>query len=332
MKILKGVPFYCYHLDYDNLSFIERLVIKPKYEQPGFNQRMFNEDFPRVFHSARRQVNNMFNIESNDEGLIQKLLGNVHTRNRQHSVDETIRELIEEIAQSLVWFGKTHYFVHNICEQDKVFIRSLNPNGLFRFFSTFFQFVPKRLTFDINTDRESEMLPRELRVLDKTKVMYFEMPRSLRIMLSKQNRTLAVIDKHQFDSTKFIVRATHENPYPKYHFDFHIWENIQEQALYRATRKTGWNPRNYNSNKLSDFFLCYQLIKFRRNQFVLRDYILLQLSKELTKVGREQNLDFYITISPGSDLPQIHKLDELESKLSREEISFTEVLDYCHER
>ncbi|MCW0321665.1 hypothetical protein [Pantoea dispersa] len=330
MKILKGVPFYCYHLDYDYMSFIERLLIKPKYEQPGFNQGMFNEDFPRVFHSARRQVNNMFNIESNDEGLTQKLLGNVHTRNRQHSVDETIRELIEEIAQSLVWFGKTHYFVHNICEQDKVFIRSLNPNGLFRFFSVFFQFVPKRTESHI--DRENEMLPRELRILDKTKLMCFEMPRSLRIMLSKQNRILAVIDKHQFDSTKFFAQVTHENPYPKKHFDFHIWKNIQEQTLYRATRKTGWNARNYDSNKRSDFFLCYQLIRFRRNQLVLRDYILLQLGKELTKAGRELNLDFYVSISPGSNLPQIDELDDLEFKLSREEVSFTEVLDYCYER
>lgn len=330
MKILKGAPFYCYHLDYDYLSFIERLLIKPKYERPGFYQGMSNEDFPRVFHSARRQVNNMFNIESNDEGLTQKLLGNVHTRNRQHSVDDTIRELIEEIAQSLVWFGRTHYFVHNICEQDKVFIRSLNPNGLFRFFSAFFQFVPKRIESHI--DRENEMLPRELRILDKTKLMYFEMPRSLRIMLSKQNRILAVLDKHQFDSTKFFVQVTHENPYPKKHFDFHIWKNIQERTLYSATRKTGWNARNYDSNKRSDFFLCYQLIRFRRNQLVLRDYILLQLGKELTKAGRELNLNFYVSISPGSDLPQIDELDDLESKLSKEEISFTEVLDYCYER
>ncbi|MFP7607005.1 hypothetical protein [Serratia quinivorans] len=330
MKILKGVPFDCYHLDYDYLSFIERLLIKPKYEQPGFNQGMFNEDFPGVFHSARRQVNNMFNIESNDEGLTQKLLANVHTRNRQYSVDETIRELIEEIAQSLVWFGKTHYFVHNICEQDKVFIRSLNPNGLFRFFSVFFQFVPKRTESHI--DRENEMLPRELRILDKTKLMCFEMPSSLKRILSKQNRILAVIDKHQFDSTKFVAQVTHENPYPKKHFDFHIWKNIQEQALYRATRKTGWNARNYDSNKRSDFFQCYRLIRFRRNQLVLRDYILLQLGKEITKAGRELNLDFYVSISPGSDLPQIDELDVLESKLSREEVSFTEVLDYCYER
>lgn len=272
----------------------------------------------------------MFNIKSNDEALTQKLLGNVHTKNRQYSINDTIRELIEEIAQSLVWFGKAHYFVYNICEQDKVFIRSLNSSGLFRFFSVFFQFVPKRT--ENHVDKENKRLPRELRVLDKTKLICFEMPRSLRIMLSKQNRTLAIMDKYQFDNNKFIVQVTHENPYPKNHFDFRIWENIQEQALYRATRETGWNARNDDSNKRSDFFLCYQLIRFRRNQLVLRDYILLQLGKELTKVGYEQNRDFYVSISAGSDLPQIEELDTFESKLSREEVSFTEVLNYCYER
>ena len=42
--------------------------------------------------------------------------------------------------------------------------------------------------------------------------------------------------------------------------------------------------------------------------------------------------DFNVVISPTSVLPQIDKLDEMESLLSREEIDFTEVSDYYYER
>ncbi len=58
-------------------------------------------------------------------------------------------------------------------------------------------------------------------------------------MLSEQNRTLKIIDKHQFGVTNFYPQATYENPNPKSHFDFSIWKNTQEQALFRATRKPG---------------------------------------------------------------------------------------------
>ncbi|MCV5785031.1 hypothetical protein OFN20_29555, partial [Escherichia coli] len=85
-------------------------------------------------------------------------------------------------------------------------------------------------------------------------------------------------------------------------------------------------------SKCSDFFHYYRLIRFRRNQLILRDYILLQLGKELTRVGHRYNEDFNVVISPTSVLPQIDKLDEMESLLSREEIDFTEVSDYYYER
>lgn len=79
------------------------------------------------------------------------------------------------------------------------------------------------------------MLPRELRILDKNKLMRFEIPRSLRRMLSEQNRTLKIIDKHQFGVTNFYPQATYENPNPKSHFDFSIWK-IRKSKHYSELR------------------------------------------------------------------------------------------------
>lgn len=330
MKIIKNIPLYGYSVDPEQLSFVDRLLIKSKNERPGFYQRMFYEDFARVFNFVNHGDTNLFQVETNDEELIRKMFGNLQARYRKYSVDETIRELVEAVAQSLIWQGTAYYFVQNVPEQEKIHITPLVSDNIFCFFSVYFQYVPKRC--ERYLERDHEMLPRELRILDKNKLMRFEIPRSLRRMLSEQNRTLKIIDKHQFGVTNFYPQATYENPNPKSHFDFSIWKNTQEQALFRATRKTGWNGRNYDSSKCSDFFHYYRLIRFRRNQLILRDYILLQLGKELTRVGHRYNEDFNVVISPTSVLPQIDKLDEMESLLSREEIDFTEVSDYYYER
>ncbi|MCX5569003.1 hypothetical protein OSH07_07335 [Kaistia sp. K-TC2] len=158
------------------------------------------------------------------------------------------------------------------------------------------------------------------------------MPKAIRRMRPKQNRTLAVLDKHQFGVVDFQPQASHENPNPTNHFDFSVWRDTQERALYRSTRATGWNGRKYDSSKRSDFFDCHRLIRFRRNQLVLRDDILSQLSAGLTRVGKGYNANFSVQISRTDKLPSVAHLNELEARLTREEASFTEIIDYCFGR
>ena len=168
--------------------------------------------------------------------------------------------------------------------------------------------------------------------MDAAKVMRFDMPTSIKRMLSAQNRTLAVLDKYQFWENNFFPRATHENPNPTNYFDFNVWRDTQERALYRATRSTGWNGRKYGSSKRSDFFDCYRLIRFRRNQLLLRDDILNQLNRELSRVGKGYRTEFSVEISGTNELPSVAHLNELEVRLAREEVGFKEIIDYCYER
>jgi hypothetical protein len=151
-------------------------------------------------------------------------------------------------------------------------------------------------------------------------------------MLSAQNKVLAVLDKHQFGVSNFHPQATHENPNPTNHFDFHAWRDTQERAFYRATRSTGWSGRKYDSSKCSDFLNCHRLLRFRRNQLLLRDDILNQLSGELSRVGKGYNTDFSVEISCTDELPSVAQLNELEVRLAREEVGFNEIIDYCYKR
>ncbi|MFB5745295.1 hypothetical protein ACE38U_10455 [Cedecea sp. S5-13] len=330
MKIVKTLPFDRYYFADVNLSFIDRLFIKLKSERPTFNRSMFDQDFARIFCSSSRQSGNLFSIESNDDELTKKLFRYIKTRHRSHNIDKKMRELVEEIARSLVSFGTAYYFLHDFPEEENICIASFSGIGVFSFLNIYFQLVPQRC--EKNWNSEDREYPRELRILDRTKLMHFSMPRSIKRMLSEQNRTLAVLDGHQYDGTGFFPKATHENPNPKNDFDFCVWRDTQERALYRATRETGWNGRKYDSSKRSDFFVCHRLIRFRRNQLILRDYILELLGNEFTRIGRQYNAEFHVAISPTNALPKVDKLDDLEARLLKEEASFSEVFDFCYER
>ncbi len=328
MKIFRAEPSHWHRLCDVKIGLVDSLFVKREWLKQDFNRRMFDEDFARLFHSMNRRSDNLFEIVSNNDKLMQKLLGNVRTRYAPHSVNETIRELVEEIAQSLIWFGRAYYFLHDDREQEEVHVASFSSGGVVRLFGTHIQWVPKRR--ERHWDREDEELPREIRILDAAKVMRFDMPISIKRMLSAQNRTLAVLDKHQFGETNFHPQATHVNPNPTNHFDFRVWRDTQERALYHATRSTGWNGRKYDSSKCSDFFNCHRLIRFRRNQLLLRDDILSQLSSEFSRVGKGYKAEFSVEITGTDELPSIAYLNELEVRLAREEVGFNEIIDYCY--
>lgn len=330
MKIIKAEPMNRHQFHDVQLGLIDRLLLKSERERPDFNRRMFDEDFERLFRSTNRRGDNLFEIVSNDDGLAQRLLGNIETRYSPHPVDEAVRELVEEIAQSLIWSGTALYFLRDDTEQGKVYVASFSSDGVVRLFGTDIQWVPKRT--ERHWDRDDEELPREVRILDAAKVMRFVMPKSIKRMLSAQRRTLAVLDKHQFGATDFQPHATHENPNSTNHFDFRMWRDTQERALYRATRGTGWNGRKYDSSKRSDFFDCYRLIRFRRNQLMLRDDILRQLSIEFSRVGRRYKAKFSIEISGTEELPNVEHLNELEARLTSEDVQFSEIIDYHFKR
>jgi hypothetical protein len=331
MKIFRAEPSHWHQFRDEQIGLVDNLFIKCERQESDFNRRMFNEDFARLFHSLNRQSGNLFKIASNDDELMQKLLGNVKMRYAQYLVDETIRGLLEEIAHSLICFGKAYYFLYDNTEQEEIHVASFSSVGVVCLFGAHIQWVPKRR--ERHWDQDDKELPREIRILDASKVMRFDMPISIKRMLSAQNRTLAVLDKHQFWETNFHPQATHENPNPTNHFDFRAWRDTQERALYRATRSTGWNCRkNYDLSKRSDFFYCHRLIRFRRNQLLLRNHILNQLSSELSRVGKGYKAEFSVEISGTDELPSIAHLNELEVRLAREEVGFNEIIDYCYKR
>lgn len=332
MKIFNAKPLHQHHFHDLDFGFIDYLIVKRERERlPNLNRRMFDEDFARLFCIRNSQGGSLFEIVSNDNALTQRLLGNVKTGYEQYTIDETIRELLEEVTQSLIRSGRAFYSLYDDLDKEETHIVSFSSKGVVRVLDTHIQWVPRRRERHFGQDTE-ELLPREVRILDSTKVMRFDMPKSIKRILSTQSKTLSVLDKYKLGSIDLQSQATYENPNPINHFDFRAWNDMQERALYRSTRRTGWNGRKYDSPNSSDFFYCHRLIRFRRNQLLLRDDILNQLSRELSRVGKSYKAEFSVEISGSSELPSITQLNELEKRLEREQVEFAEITDYCLNR
>jgi hypothetical protein len=331
MKIFRAEPSNFSHIYNERLGFPDSLFFKTAQQRQGFYRRMFDEDFARLFRSHNRRTGNLFEVVSSDEGVMHKLLENIRTRYAPRSVDETVRELIENVAQTLIWSGKAYYFLYGDLDDETVHVVSFNSDGVFCLLGTYIQWVPKHVESRWNEDDIEH--PREIRILDSTKVLRFSMPSAIQRILRQQNKTLAVLDKLQFITpADFRLQATYENPNPTSHFDYKVWSDLQSRALYRATRGTGWNGRKYDSSKGSDFFDCHRLIRFRRNQILLRDEILKQLSTELSRVGKSLASGFSVKIFGTDQLPSLAALDELALGLAAESVGFKEIIDYCYKR
>jgi hypothetical protein len=330
MRVIRAEPSRNYHLRREQSGWIDKLFHKSEHEQPNFNRRMFDEDFARLFRSLNHRKENLFDVVSNDDALTQRLLANIGTRYRSQRIDENIHRWVEEIAQSLIRFGTAHYFLSEDSQNGDIHINWFSSRGIFRLFGTCFQWVPKRV--ERNWDRGDRIIPREIRILDRQKMMRFVMPAAVKRTLSAQSRTFAVIDKYQFTLGRFHPRATHENPNPTNYFDFNVWRNTMDRVFYRSTLGTGWHGRKYDSSKGSEFFSCHRMIRFRRNQLKLRDEIFRQLSTELSRVGKGFNPEFKLVLAGTAELPSVDHLNELEARLSREDVGFSEIIDYCLKR
>lgn len=330
MNIQRADPLNPYQFHEVQLGLVDQLFVKKERESRGFYQKMFDEDFARIFNTVSSNSDEILCINSTDDSLIEKLLANIKPRYHTRSKDETVRRLVEEIAQSLIRFGTAYHYLYDDSEQNQIHIVSINAVNVLHFLGFYFQWVPKRT--EKHWDRKDEQLPRELRLLNANKLLHFSMPAPINRVLAAQNKTLAVLDKHRFELNDFHTQSSYENPNPTSYFDYNIWNQNQERALFRATRSTGWNARNTSAVKCSDFFHCHRLIRFRRNQLILRDDILQQLSCELSRVGKGYNSDFMVQIATADNALNIAHLNKLEDQLHREEVGFTEVIDYCYEQ
>jgi len=326
MKISRDRPLVL-RGDNSDWNWIERRLFARRRAERSFYQHMFREDMLLGFSVMGSREAPPFQLESTSPELTEQLLTKV-TRRYRPRLQELLVELVGEIAESFLARGKSFYWVMHDQKGWPSRLIDISNQRVFSFFSHVIQYSPPgRKLLDDYSEVSSQ---REIRVLDRRRLLIFKLPRPIWLKIARQNRVLRALDNSGSRvPIAFQPKVTHENPNVTTHFNFAQWRTLQDFALYRGTRETGWNGRTSNDEKRSDFFDCVRLLRFRRLQLSLRDAILQQLSTELCRVGREYDPQFCITIRASDNLQSIAQLDEIVSKLEREEVSFTEVIDFC---
>jgi hypothetical protein len=290
---------------------------------------MFDQDIVNIFRHSINGSGREIAIKSNNEALTERLLLNVQTRYSRYGQSETIVALVEEIAQTLVWLGRAVYSLHDNEEQQSTRVVSCSLATFFRLFGMTFQYLPRRQERHLGS--VDIILNRELRLLAPSKTLYFNWPNSIRAKIASQNKILSSLDKdHGKTALKFQPQVTHDNPNPRNYFDYKLWRDTQDLALFKATQATGWNGRKYHFDKASDFLHYHRMLKFRRLQLELRDQILAQLSEQLSRAGKRYWQNYNVTFSVSADAPSVSRLDELDVQLSHEKVGFSDVMDYYY--
>lgn len=330
MKITKSEPFPWHQMREYKVGFLDSFFINKSPKKIGFYRRMFDEDFTSLIQPRLSGCSELFEVVTNNEPLIQNLLANASNGYSRRSVDETICKLVGEIAHYLINYDRAYFFLHEDSEKKKFYLHSFSAEGVLNILGILVQWIPKRVLRQLG--KNENMQPRELRFLSAAKVLKFYMPKQLRVILTRQNKTFAYLDKYHRSFSSFTPKITHDNPKPVSYFNSHVWLNIHDDAFYHCTKETGWNGRKSDSSKRSDFFDCHRLIRFRRLQLILRDSILSQLSNELTRVGSQFKSGFAVKISVTSDLAEIKQLNDFEMRLESEDVEFKEIIDYCRKR
>lgn len=326
MKISRDRPLVL-RGDNSAWNWAERHLFERSRAGRSFYQHMFREDMLLRFSLMGSREAPPFELDSTSPELTEQLLAKVTRRYRPRQ-QELLVELLAEIAASFLARGKSFYWVKHDQKGWPSGLMDISNQRVFSFLGQVIQYSPPGLK--LLDDYSEVSTKREIRVLDRRRVLTFKLPRPIRLKIARQNRVLRALDNSGLRvPLAFQPKVTHENPNVGTHFNFAQWRTFQDLALYKGTRDTGWNGRNSNDDKRSDFFDCVRLLRFRRLQLSLRDAILQQLSNELCRVGRGYDPQFCITIRASNNLQSIAQLDEIASKLEREEVSFTEVINFC---
>lgn len=308
---------------------LEARIFQPIERMESFYQNMFNDDFHNIFFGSSRGDANTIEVSSNNQELQDKLLGSFVSRYQYSGGHSVIEEVVEEVVQSLLYYGKAAYILQD-SEGDEQFFRPIPANSVFKFLGLAFQYLPRRV--QRNWESEDEFLRREIRILERKRLLIFNWKKSVWKKVRSQNRILKALDRYIYDGVvKHVQRPTYDNPNPKNYFDYRVWKKTQDEALFTATKLTGWSGRVSSHPDRSDFFICHRLIRFRKLQVELGTHVLDSLSIQLTKIGRQEDSNFELSIGFSDEYQSISKLEEFERRLESEEVGFGEIFDYCYQ-
>lgn len=278
---------------------------------PGFYTHMFIEDLHTgiMGYSIDDEKEQRRRIRVNgEEDAVEAAehVGASLARGAMYSASKAIESAIESVALHLAWYGQT---VYEICKGDdgEPSLQGIPPYHLFRVPTAFVQLVP------LADRRWSE--GRRYTVLPISQAWVVRIPRSLggangyRRLLNKLNAFSAT-------GPEFWNRDLQAGKFNS-DFSFSDYKRMQSASVARITRAWGWNRRDTSSNFDTEFFYFHRSLRFRYAQAVLRDHIVAEFNRLLSRLCINARVELEGYPSPA-------KIEELIEAASAGALSYVE--------
>jgi hypothetical protein len=245
--------------------------------EPGFYTHMFVQDIEvglMGFRYSEGEHERQIKVDGDGAGIASlKTICKSISHDSRYEVADSVKSVIESIGARLAWFGEA---VYEICGHgpDKT-VASVVPFRLFRVPGGFVQIVPK-------ADREW-LEGRRFVFLPSHCAWVVDVPpcaggpkahRRLLTHLTAVSRPAPDFWTEELKAGKIVTV-----------FNLSDYNRRRSAYVARQTRRWGWNRRDSSGTYDTEFFYFFRSLRFRKYQAVLRDHIVAELNRFLTREG-----------------------------------------------
>ena len=269
---------------------------------------MFVEDIASSivpFNTRSGTLKAVISGESSAADRVRVVLASLGGRDR-YDAGELVASSIEKVARNLAWFGRSPYEIARAKdERDGLLLRGFTPQRLFRFANRWVQLVPMK---------DRHLWNKSINWLSVADVWVISMPKELggyrgyRSILRKLQRSSDLGPRFwRHDLESGIPLSTN--------FEFQVYRREIEAFQARATKRWGWNGRDFSGRNRTEFTQFYRTLTFRWAQAVLREHIISEFNHLFSRLG------IAATISV-SGMPLPHEVLYLRQDMKAGNISY----------
>ncbi|MCY4143314.1 MAG: hypothetical protein OXG08_06455 [Gammaproteobacteria bacterium] len=282
-------------------------------EEFSNNIAMFTEDVWNGVMPIRPWTDKHKNLRVDLEGdrvaceTAIRLLNGIDKYARQDST-RAVCGAVEQVAKSLSREGSAAYEILCTREEGKR-LSEFTTRRLWKSTKHFFQIVPRK---------EWKTIDRKIITVPTDRVWYIEMPIALGGRRRYRN-ILRQLVKNEITGPDFWRKGLERGMQSRI-FDYESYRLDIDICCWKATNRWGWNRRDWEQERTTEFFVFYRMISRTLAQAILREHIVNALNELFVRLGVLCNVCV-------DGLPTIGTIKRVRSEMVEGKISFNDVAD-----
>lgn len=224
-----------------------------------------------------------------------------------HDTAEMVCDAVANIARYLAWEGQAVFEI--LKDEEHIYINGFTAKNLFKLFNWYLQIVPPG---------DWNLWKQKFTFVTKKKIWKVEIPHELGGVRGYKN-VLRKLQIHNHLGPDFYRQDLERGIMAK---DLDFSKYIRNGEIYynRATHAWGWNRRDWSQDKCTEFYSFYKMLSFRYAQAILREHILEEINRLLSRLSIKCKL-----IVTG--LPTSNEILKIREDMQKGELSFGEISD-----